>query len=945
MFELIEKRHIDSLEVNAKHYQHKKFGSAHLHFESKNNEKVFMVAFRTVPSDSTGVAHILEHTALCGSKNYPVRDPFFMMLRRSINSFMNAFTSTDWTAYPFATQNEKDFKNLLDVYVDSAFYPNLNKLDFLQEGHRLEIDEDGKGNFKGVVFNEMKGAMSGATDQLWHGISKHLFKGTTYENNSGGDPKDILHLTHADLKEFHRTHYHPSNAIFFTFGDMKVDKIHDYLENKVFSKHKPSTKKFIVDDVVKLSKPQLKKAKYQPGNGESDSHHVTSSWLLGHSHDSYNLLEKYLMINILIDNSSSPLRKFLENYKFAKAPTPLLGLEPSNKEIVFTAGFEGVSIKHTQKALKALHSEISLIASQGINKTSIRNAIHQLELSKREVNGGGMPIGLQIFLSCINAAIHFENPLDMLDLENNITQLKQNLKKPGYIENLVKEHLIDNSHRIDFILEPDERFNFKLEQSLTKLAQSKSKNLSAAENKKIKKLSEQLNKRQSEFSDPELLPKVTKRDIPKKVNKKVSRKVLKDKEIYKIASNNLNYVNYYFSLNKLSQEHYYLANPLAYLITNIGYGRKSAERAQAFQAEICSGLDASVSTLKDKSNSSKFNLALSLSTKMLPENTPKTIKLINETIAQAKFSEKERIANLLQLYLLREEEHLNQSGHIMAMSSAAAGLNPFAWAQENLHGISALKNFKDLLADDHGMNEAIRHLKAISKNISKTPQGIFRAGSSIESFLSINKEKIAQQIKFNQQGLLKSQDKNGWIINSQICYNALAFKGVSLQHKNASNLALVAAMLRNGFLHTEIREKGGAYGAGAQHDTNTETFRFFSYRDPYCSNTLETFLAAKDWLKNNAKKRHLEEAVLNVVSAIDKPLTPLGSAKSDFLERYSKTSARERNQYRKKIIDAKLNDVIDAGLDILDKHYSISAIGGEKFLPEMKALDLTIKKF
>lgn len=945
MFKLIEKRQIDSLGVSAQSYAHTSFGSTHLHFESKNKEKVFMVAFRTVPSNSTGVAHILEHTALCGSKNYPVRDPFFMMLRRSINSFMNAFTSTDWTAYPFATQNDKDFKNLLDVYIDSAFYPNLDHLDFLQEGHRLEIDDAGNGAFKGVVFNEMKGAMSGATDQLWHGISKHLFRGTTYQNNSGGDPKEIVNLEHADLIKFHKTHYHPSNAIFFTYGDIDVIQIQDYLEEKVFSKHTPSNQKFIVEDVKKLSRPQLKSSKYQPSQGESDSLHVTSSWLLGHSFDSYNLLEKYLMINILIDNSSSPLRKFLEQYKLAKAPSPLLGIEPSNREIVFTAGFEGVKKANAQKAINALQKEITVIVKNGIKNSAIKNAIHQLELSKREVNGGGMPIGLQIFLSCINAAIHFKNPLDMLDLDKNINKLKKNISEPRYIEKLIKEHLIDNPHRIDFLLEPDDKFNFKLEKSLNKLAKKRAKTVSTEELNKIRHLSQQLEKRQSEFSDPESLPKVTKKDLPSKLNKKITKKSVNGIGVYKIASNNLNYLNYYFGFNKLSPADLPLVNPLAYLITHVGYGKKSAEQAQAYQARVCSGLDASAVMLKNKIVKNPFNLALSVSTKMLHENTRETIDLIYSTIKNAKFTDQERIKNLLQLYLLREEEYLNQSGHIMAMTAASASLNSYAWSQEKLHGISSLKDFKDLYASQNGFVKTLKKIKLLSNKISSQPQDIFRAGSNIESFNSLKKESISNLIKFNQKGGIITNKQMGWVINSQVCFNSLAFKGVPIDHTNAPYLSLIAAILRNGFLHTEIREKGGAYGAGAQHDANSETFKFFSYRDPCCTKTIETFHNSKQWLKNHAKKRHLDEAVLNVVSSIDKPLTPLGEAKSNFSENYTQRSARSKNAFRKNIINAKLKDVIEVGLEMFEGEYSLSAIGSERYLSEMENLGLSIKQF
>src|SRR5690554_5698176 len=221
-FEFLRSQRIDALQLRVEEYRHKVTGAQHIHMAADNEENVFLVALRTVPQDSTGVAHILEHTVLCGSEKYPVRDPFFMMVRRSLNTFMNAFTSSDWTAYPFASQNRKDFNNLLDVYLDAVFFSRLDELDFAQEGHRVEFAEPDNPNsklvHKGVVYNEMKGAMSSVPAQLWQALGQYLYPTTTYHHNSGGDPEHIPDLTYDELKAFYRTHYHPSNAIFMTYG-------------------------------------------------------------------------------------------------------------------------------------------------------------------------------------------------------------------------------------------------------------------------------------------------------------------------------------------------------------------------------------------------------------------------------------------------------------------------------------------------------------------------------------------------------------------------------------------------------------------------------------------------------------------------------------------------------------------------------------------------------
>ncbi|MBS9780512.1 MAG: insulinase family protein, partial [Moraxellaceae bacterium] len=278
-FELVEHRSIEALSLDVLISKHKNTGAMHYHLAHPSDENAFMVGFRTQPMDSKGEAHVLEHTALCGSKKYPVRDPFFSMIKRSLNTFMNAMTASDWTAYPFATQNKKDYFNLLSVYLDATFFPNIHPLDFAQEGIRVELDENDKPQFKGIVFNEMKGAMSGEIDQLYHGLSYHLYPTTTYHYNSGGDPADIPDLTHEDLVEFHKTHYHPSNAVIMSFGNIPVQEVqadihNDALAQFTHGKKHGSAKEQRLEQPIRVSETyhvdKLTKAQ---------THHVIA-WLL-----------------------------------------------------------------------------------------------------------------------------------------------------------------------------------------------------------------------------------------------------------------------------------------------------------------------------------------------------------------------------------------------------------------------------------------------------------------------------------------------------------------------------------------------------------------------------------------------------------------------------------------------------------------------------------------
>ena len=514
MFILKEKKFIPLLNLEAQVFNENEFNCQHIHLASESTENVFMVAFRTVPQDSKGIAHILEHTALCGSKKFPVRDPFFMMIRRSLNTFMNAFTSSDWTAYPFATMNKKDFDNLLDVYLDSAFFPNLDSLDFAQEGHRLEINDEDNLEIKGVVYNEMKGAMSSIPSQLWHGLSKYLYPDSTYQYNSGGNPENILELSHEELVNFHKKHYHPSNATFFTFGDMDPSEIQKVVAENVLKNFEPSLEKIEVKNETRIQSPIQRSETYNPLPGDDENHHVVLSWLLNESHDPVELLETYLLSNILLDNSASPLRKALESSELGIAPSPLTGLETSHKEIVFAAGLEGVSAGNQTQVENLILNTLNDLMKNGVSKDVIDSSVHQLEIKQREVSGSGMPYGLELMLGCLPACIHRDNPLEILDLDKSFTQLKENLKTDKYLESLIEKHLINNPHRVNYELKPEIGLNEKKEEAIKDFLAEKTKNLSTIEKDEINTLAKDLKNRQDAKDDPGVLPQVTVADIP-----------------------------------------------------------------------------------------------------------------------------------------------------------------------------------------------------------------------------------------------------------------------------------------------------------------------------------------------------------------------------------------------------------------------------------------------
>tara|TARA_B100000676_G_scaffold275328_1_gene295386 strand:+ start:63 stop:2903 length:2841 start_codon:yes stop_codon:yes gene_type:complete len=944
MFELKKSKKIELLDVDAQIYMHSKFNTQHIHLDADNDEKVFMVAFRTIPEDSTGVAHILEHTSLCGSEKYPVRDPFFMMIRRSLNSFMNAFTSSDWTAYPFATQNNKDFKNLLDVYVDSAFFPRLDPLDFSQEGHRLEIDSEDKLEIKGVVFNEMKGAMSSPTDQLWHGMSKHLFEETTYHHNSGGDPEKIIDLTHADLVAFHQRHYHPSNATFFTFGNVSIEDVHAHLEENVFQKFTPSSEQLIIKPAKVFTNPVYASGTYQPLPGDEKNHHVVISWLLGDSHNPLNLLEKYFLSNILFDNSASPLRKALERSKLGKAPSPFMGIEPSNKEIVFMAGLEGVEKDKAKQVEELILVTLEKLVSDGVPKDLVNSSLHQLEISQREVSSGGMPYGLQLMLGCMNACIHHDDPISMLDLDTSFKKLKSLISKKGYLEELIRNSLIKNQHRLNYELKPDPKFNEKLEDFFSSNLKLRENSLTNDEKKEINDLANALKARQEAEDDVEILPKVTKKDIPLVREYTSESFALDNRSVYEVGTNGLIYSDFLFPCANLTSQELLFSSLYTFVLTEIGQKTSSYEEIQALQSSITGGINASFK-MHMSDQKEQGELFLKISSKALEVNFDSMEKLVLNTLENARFDEENRLLDLFNMFIARNEESLNQNGHILAMNSAASSLNTFSATSYQMSGMQMLNKSKETISNIKNISETkimIDILKSIHSKVLKDPYKVFTACSP-KALQDLSK-KFKNVQSDAMQNLVKPIDEQiAWITGSQVCYCAEAYQGVSRNHPDAATLSVLATVLRNGFLHTAIREKGGAYGAGATNDTSTNTFKFFSYRDPKCAETFSAFTQAIEWSKTNITDQHLEEAILGVVSSIDKPLSPVGEAKNDFNLNLDGFSTEERLEMRQRVINCTIEDLIRVTKKYLTKPSKKSILAGEAYKDEASSLGLSLK--
>ncbi|RDH84458.1 MAG: peptidase M16 [endosymbiont of Galathealinum brachiosum] len=922
---------IDSLNITIEEYAHIKTGAAHYHLSADNNENVFLVALRTVPTDSTGVAHMLEHTALCGSERFPVRDPFFMMIRRSLNTFMNAFTSSDWTAYPFASQNRKDFDNLMDVYLDAVFFSRLHELDFAQEGHRFEFetpnDPESDLVYKGVVFNEMKGAMSSPVSTLWQTVTEHLFPTTTYHYNSGGEPENIPDLSYQQLKDFYKVHYHPSNSVFMTFGDIPAIQHHEVFEEKALSRFEKLDMQIKVDDETRYTEPHNFASSYAFDEEDTKGKtHIVISWLLGRSTSLQEMLQAHLMSSVLLDNSASPLQKALETTDLGASPSPLCGLEDSNLEMSFMCGLEASEAVHADAIEKLVLDVLEDVVNNGVDQSQVDAVLHQLELGQREIGGDGYPYGMQLILGGLSAAIHRGDPIAVMNLEPVLEQLREDIKDPDFIKNLVKKNLLDNQHRIRLIMTPDTNLSKAKEKAeADNLAEIKAK-LSADEKQQIVEQAAALEKRQNEEDDISILPKVGLEDVPAKMQIPTgTSKSLGDLDatFFDQGTNGLIYQQIIIDLPDIDKELVNLLPLYTYCLTELGCGDKDYLQSQAWQDAVSGGVGSYTSVRGSIDNEQNIKAHFVFSGKALARNHQQLNELMSEMLENARFDELERIRELVSQKRARREQSVTGQGHSLAMTAASSGMSPAAELSHRLSGLQGIKQLKELddsLDADDALKNLAEKFKNIHQHILSAPRKYLTIAEKdhqnelekdIQTFWSGKGN--SEQSEFNLPEV-KHQVKQAWLTSTQVNFSAKSYPTVSVNHEDAAALSVLGGFLRNGFLHRVIREQGGAYGGGASHEPSNACFRFFSYRDPRLAETLNDFDKSIEWLLNEEHTElQVEESILGVIGSMDKPGSPAGEAKQAFHnELYGRTPA-QRHLYRERVLKVTVEDLKRVG--------------------------------
>ena len=969
-FELLEHRHIEALSMDVLISQHVKTGAMHYHLAHPSDENAFLVGFRTQPMDSKGEAHVLEHVALCGSEKFPVRDPFFSMIKRSLNTFMNAMTAADWTAYPYATQNKNDYFNLLAIYLDASFFPNIHPLDFAQEGIRVELDADDKPEFKGIVFNEMKGAMSDEIDQLYHTVAHHLFPTTTYHYNSGGDPADIPDLTHNELVEFHQSHYHPSNSVIMSFGNIPVRETQTKIHDDALTRF-AAGKKHVSRPEVRFSAPIIATDTYTADEaGDHQTHHVIA-WLLPSITDPKQRLALRLLEGVLIEHAGSPLRAYLDSHPLGKAPSPLLGLDDSHYEMVFYTGLRGSEAEHAEAVEQGIIDLLTQVASQPVDDETIETILHQIEIDQRHIGGDSMPYGLNLLLEGFSTAIHDGNPLDVWEVDEHLLWLREQVKDKQWLPNLIKHHLLDNNHRVRVTLTPDSEKSARLAAAEQVRLDTIAMDMSADDKSILKQQALDLAARQAAPDDLSLLPKVGLEDVPADISfKQGSQKqiMLSGEQStlfeYEAGTNGLYYYQVIVPLtdaiNPENADSIYkqlpandvINHPLLpvylALLSELGTDSMDAYELQAKQAAHSSGVTARVSQRTSIDDSQTITSYFVMATRAL-NRKPEAIDLLKEVMEHSVFTEHARIKEILQSRQASWQSRLSSAGHAYALQTASRAMSRQAqleYVRSGLPALGALKEFLTHAGEDEALWDQLatslmdlhQRLLSLPKHaaiICEAEQTERLSNLIVESWQDSDAPKFdataqlsAANIPIEFSGLSLDSALNGetdvtqslesnpivedlaWLVATNVYHNASAYTVPAADHPDTAALMVLAPYLRNGYLHSAIRERGGAYGGGAGYDANACAFKFFSYRDPNCNETFAHFDASIEWLLNEPQTdEQLEEAILGIVSGMDKPGSPAGEAIKACFANLHHRGADWQRKMRAAILAVTINDL------------------------------------
>ena len=956
-FHILRSLPIDELQVQLIEIEHEGSGAKILHLANQDPENLFCLSLQTRPYNSNGVAHILEHTVLCGSKHYPVHDPFFSMTRRSLNTYMNALTGADFTCYPAASLVEADFYNLLRVYLDAVFHPLLDPLSFKQEGHRLEYDEPEEATsplaFKGVVYNEMKGSMASADARLFETISSLLYPDITYGFNSGGDPKEILHLTYEELLEFHRTYYHPSRCLFYFYGNLPTTKHLDFLAEQLLENCPRIEPIPPTPRQPRFSSPKRGHCFYPANEGETEGKNssIGIAWIVAHLSEQEKLLALSLLDILLTDNDASPLKRTLLDSGLCKQAQMFLDTENSDVPwILLLKGCDGAKVDHIEALVLNSLRELS---EHPFSEESIQRSLHQLELYRTEISGGSIPFGLTLFFRAALTYPHGIAPERALKIHTLFDELREKLADPAYLPQLLRSCTVDNPHRTLVLCTPRrELAEEELEQEKNLLEAIKAQHKGEDKKKIIEETKKLALFQEREDSEEEILPKLAIEEIPR-TSGDYPLWIGRDRELelfhHETFTNGMLYTTYLLPLPFLSEEELPYAQLMTSLLGQMGLGHESFEKTLERMQACTGGIGASLQLYGSVGDPKAFTPTLALGGKALSRHGKAMVELLVEIASDPSFRELGRLRELLLKQWSSLQNSLNNHAMRYANNLATAPLRPSGICQYSWYGLGYYKALQKIALDiERELEPVAERLSLLQRRLLHGNNPHLVISSSKADFDSLQRRGFfglgeVAKTAFSpwQSPPLLEMASHGRIIASPVAFNAMALPTIAYAHPDNAALMAAAPLMENICLHKSIREQGGAYGSGGRYHATSGLFSFHSYRDPHIASSYTAFQRAISMIASGQfDEKELYEAKLSCFQKLDSPASPGERAAIGYGWWREGKSLEVRQNLRERLFSLTASEVAKAATDHLLPHLSsalrISFAGEELLRNEMK---------
>ncbi len=923
-YEVLETKELPDVGSMACLCRHKKTGARVALLSNDDDNKVFCIGFRTTPKDSTGVAHIMEHSVLCGSRDFPIKDPFVELCKGSLNTFLNAITYPDKTLYPVASCNDKDFQNLMHVYLDAVFYPNIYEKEaiFRQEGWHYELDDKGELTYNGVVYNEMKGALSSADSLLWREVPGSLYPHTTYSVESGGDPEVIPELTYEQFLDFHRTYYHPANSYIYLYGDMDMAQKLSYIDEQYLSKFDALKVDSEIASEPAFTEPVRRTKEYPISEGESVEDNTYLSWSFSLGEDlSEELYRAWQVLDfVLCSVPGAPVKQALIDRGIGKDVFSIH--DCAIKQPYFGIVAKGASADREEEFKAVIRQTLQGIVDNGFDEKALLSAINHYEFQYREADFGRTPKGLRYGINMLESWLYDDSkPFVHFEANKVFASLRDKVKE-GYFEDLIRKSILENPHAATFLLLPREGMAAEQEEALKKKLAAKKAEMSEEDLAGIRSMMEKLNAFRETPDAPEDLARIP---LLAREDLKREEAPLYNEErsfgdipvlYHDIETNGIGYLRLIFKIKDIPKEYFPYIGFLKNLFCNLN-------TANYTYGQLCSEINLATGGLfvaqnsYDGSDADQYTLTMEVCTKALYHNLGRALELMEELILTSDFADTKRLRELLAEKISSAQEYMMAAGHSVAVGRACSYFSADSAAGEELNNITQYRIMSELEKHfEERKDDLVEKLQTLAKMIFR-PENLMVDFTGAESELEKLKTPVGAfkdklytcEVKREAYVPVPEKKNEGFMNSGKVLYVCRAgnFKKKGLEYKGT--LQVLRVMMGYEYLWMNIRVKGGAYGCMSGFTMDGRCF-FVSYRDPNLGQTIDVYEKAAEFIENyQADERTMTQYIIGTISDLDVPLTAEGKARTSRQHYFSGITYEMLQKYRDEVLNATPEDI------------------------------------